>query len=208
MAMLPTVIARRPIMPSHRWTAVWFSALLWLGLCLPLAADDTPAANEGRFLVATAQLDGTSFQEAVILITHYSERGATGLTINRPTDIPLQDAFPHNDHLQQRTDPLYLGGPVSSNAIFVLLRTDRPQATMHRIAKNIYFATAQHAFSELRAEQSRIYAGYAGWMPGQLQAEISRGDWLIINIDPDIIFEKDTTTIWPRLNKSWSGRWL
>jgi len=168
--------------------------------------------NEGVFLVATDKLSNSSFQHAVILLTHFSDRGATGLTINRPTGISLQQAFPRIRQLRQRTDPLYLGGPVSTNAIFVLLRTQQPDNKMHRITNDIYFSTGKNVFSRSfdssQNSASRTYAGYAGWAAGQLQNEINRGDWLMVHTNPKIIFEKDTDNLWRRLTQRWNGKWI
>jgi putative transcriptional regulator len=186
-------------------------AYIFLGLlltCSPTIAGPSLPEDQSMFLVATEQLDNTSFQEAVILITHNSPRGATGLTINRPTDIALQKVFPHVQQFRQTKGSLFLGGPVSTNAIFVLLRTDQPTQNMHRIARNIYFSTAQNAFSHPFITSSRIYAGYTGWAPGQLQSEIDRGDWILVHTDSNIIFENEPGDIWQRLNKRWSGLWL
>jgi len=173
---------------------------------------DSNPDNEGIFLVATDKLSNSSFQHAVILLTHFSDRGATGLTINRPTGISLQQAFPRIRQLQQRTDPLYLGGPVSTNAIFVLLRTQQPSNNMHRITNDIYFSTGKnvfsHSFDSSQNSASRTYAGYAGWAAGQLQNEINRGDWLMVHTNPKIIFEKDTDNLWRRLTQRWNGKWI
>jgi len=204
---------------AHRIPSMWadsaiiFLSLMPLSLILlfssfSLAAEQSLPKSQGRFLVATEQLDHTSFHQAVILITHHSERGATGLTINRPTKIPLRKIFPHTQQLKQKEDSLYLGGPVSTNAIFVLLRTNQPSKNMHHIAKNIYFSTANSAFSNAFNGTSRVYAGYAGWSPGQLQAEIDRGDWTLMHTEPNIIFEKKPQNLWQRLSKRWSGQWL
>lgn len=208
MAKLPnTANEQRAHMAARCLTTLFISLILFL-ICTPAVAEIALSDDQVLFLVATEQLEGTSFQEAVILITHYSDRGATGLTINRPTDIPLKKIFPHIPQFEQLNDSLYLGGPVSANAIFVLLRTDQPGENMHRIAKDIYFSTAKNAFSEPVTGSARTYAGYAGWAPGQLQAEIARGDWLLVHTTPDIIFEKNPSIIWPRLSKRWSGQWL
>ena len=176
-------------------------------------SEDSPTSSQdSTFLVATDQLHGTSFEQTVILLTHYSKQGATGLTINRPSDILLREALPNIRQLKQRKDVLYLGGPVSSNAIFMLIRTLQPSNNMHRIGDDIYFSTGKHAFSAAFKETSpsgvRTYAGYAGWGPGQLQHEISRGDWLMIHTHPQIIFEKDTDSLWRRLSRKWSGEWI
>ncbi|HHI92878.1 MAG TPA: YqgE/AlgH family protein [Gammaproteobacteria bacterium] len=168
--------------------------------------------SEGVFLVATEQLHGSSFQQTVILLTHYSKRGATGLTVNRPAGIALQQAFPNVHQLRQRTDPLYLGGPVSTNAIFVLLRTQQPGKTMHHIADDIYFSTGKnvftHPFKSTPYTVTRTYAGYAGWAAGQLQNEINRGDWIMVRTNPKIIFEENSGSLWQRLSKRWTGKWI
>ena len=208
--MTKPAIMRAPHHSCSMWftsTIVFFSFILIFG-CSPLAAETPLSPNKGRFLVATEQLNDTSFQQAVILITHLSERGATGLTINRPTDIPLSKIFPHTQQFKTTDDSLYLGGPVSTNAIFVLLRTRQPNQNMHHIAKNIYFSTADNAFSNPFHESTRVYAGYTGWHPGQLQIEIDRGDWILVHQEPDIIFEKNPHDLWQRLLKRWSGLWI
>ena len=57
-------------------------------------------------------------------------------------------------------------------------------------------------------EFTRAYAGYAGWYAGQLQEEIKRGDWIIVETDTSIVFEDDLDTLWQRLRKKWSGDWI
>jgi putative transcriptional regulator len=181
--------------------------LCWL--CLGIASTShADSDDDGIFLVATEQLHGTPFQEAVILITHNSERGATGLTINRPSDIPLREVFPHQPRFATQNDLLYLGGPVSTNAIFVLTRTTQPERGMHRIANDVYFATGKIALRRAITGPARTYAGYAGWAPNQLQREIDNGDWLVVHTNPAIVFDSEPAALWARMMKHWSGRWI
>lgn len=178
-------------------------------LCLssPQAAEDD-AQNKGMFLVATEQLDGTSFQRTVILVTHFSPRGTVGLAINRPTDISLREALPEVGPLPSGMDVLFLGGPINAELISVLMRTTHPVEGMRHIAADLYLASGQTAFAQPIEGSMRIYAGYAGWAPGQLQAEVERGDWKIIKEDPLIIFEENAAGLWPRLYRLWSGNWI
>ena len=171
-------------------------------------AAQAPQTHTGVFLVATPQLHGTGFQQSVILITHYSEQGATGLTINRPSDIPLRRAFPSVRQLQQNNEPLFLGGPVNQSAVFVLTRTNSPIENMRHIVDDIYFTAGHYIQTDILSLRSRVFAGYAGWAPGQLQHEIDRGDWLIVHTNADIIFADDLDTLWADLFKAWSGTWL
>jgi putative transcriptional regulator len=173
----------------------------------------TLAPQKGRFLVATDNLANTSFQETVILVTHYSERGATGITINRPADVPMNEAFPSVKELSEVNDTLYLGGPVKTNGIFVLMQTKQPHAGMKKITDNIYFTVGLtaviHSIPKAKeGEETRAYAGFAGWAPGQLDAEIKRGDWIIVDTDPSIVFDEDPGALWQRLRKSWAGNWI
>ena len=177
------------------------------------ASNHFGAPSKGSFLVATEKLDQSSFRQTVIFITHYSNRGATGIAINRSAKIPLEDAFPHQKKLHGIKDLLFLGGPVRTDAVFVLMQTSRPHAGMRNITDNIYFTVGIEAITHgipniVEGEYTRAYMGYAGWAPGQLQAEINRGDWLVIDAEPSIIFEMDHKEIWKKLYSSWSGRWI
>ncbi len=169
--------------------------------------------GKGVFLVATEKLNNSSFKETVILITHYSARGASGLAINRPSTLSLGKAFPQIKELQDHDDEMFLGGPVETTTVFVLMRTKRPHAGMRPIVNDLYFTLGinalAHGLKNIKDDESaRAYAGYAGWAPGQLDAEINRGDWLVVHADTDIIFEEDHENIWKKLFKAWSGQWI
>ena len=193
--------------------ALWLAGLLFIiSVLLTYTALAKPTANnpyvkKGVFLVATKKLHGTSFQKTIILITHYSDRQIMGLAINRPTDIPLNQVFPDIRPLKNNTDLLYMGGPVRPKTLFVLLRTKQPKKDMHHVIDDIYFSSAKNAFSPPLQKITHAYNGYSGWSGRQLQNEINRGDWLVVHTDPTIIFEEDTSTLWQRLIKTWSGDW-
>lgn len=180
---------------------------LWL-LCASAVWAEDEARDKGLFLVATEQLSTTSFHETVILITHFSAHGASGLAINRPTDIPLREALPEIGPLQQSRDLLFLGGPVNADVVSILVRTLHPIDGMQRIAANLYILSGESAFDQPIDGTARIYAGYTGWAPGQLQAEVERGDWVVIESDPDIIFEEHPASLWLRLYRAWAGKWI
>ena len=84
---------------------------------------------------------------------------------------------------------------------------------MKRVTGDIYFSGD---FSDIIEDSSiaeegeaiKVYAGYAGWAPGQLQNEIDRGDWLVIDTDPEIIFNNQFDGLWEKLYKAWSGDWI
>ena len=184
--------------------------LLILLVSLPgAAAPLAEAEGESVFLVATEQLDGTPFAHTVILMTHFGGRGGTtGLAINRPSRLSLTEAFPQIERLRGRNESLFLGGPVGTRQVFVLLRTEQPQDGMMHLIDDIYFVPGYQILAQEIDGDSRAYAGYVGWAPGQLQSEIDRGDWQVIRHDPAIVFEKDTSSLWSQLSKHVSGNWI
>ena len=181
--------------------------ILYANTALAEPGAPKPQVSQGVFLVATEKLHGTSFQKTIILLTHYSDREVMGLAINRPTNIPLNQVFPNISPLKNNTDLLYMGGPVRPKTLFVLLRTKQPKEGMHHVIDDIYFSSAKNAFSPPLQKITRAYNGYSGWSGRQLQNEINRGDWLVVHTDPAIIFEENTSTLWQRLFKKWSGSW-
>lgn len=169
--------------------------------------------KKGIFLVATEKLAQSSFKETVILITHFSAKGATGLAVNRPSEFQINEIFPEEEKLRRNREEVYLGGPVRTNNVFVLMRTKRPHANMYKIANDLYFTAGlsalTHGLENIgKDEHARAYVGYSGWAPGQLEREIHRGDWLVVHADTNIIFEQDHHAMWKKLLKSWSGQWI
>ncbi|MDH5326203.1 MAG: YqgE/AlgH family protein [Gammaproteobacteria bacterium] len=194
-----------------------------LPLCLLLsltAAVANPVTNSqagtnnlsrGAFLVSTKKLDNSSFQKTVILVTHYSRRGATGIAVNRESEWRIKDVFPHTKTMQHIEDKLFLGGPVQPESIFVLVSSKAGMDTMQKILPDLYFSAGSravaHGFANQNADRIRAFAGYSGWAPGQLENEISRGDWLVIQADHQVIFQNHKD-LWKKLFTSWSGRWI
>lgn len=203
---------RKPVFNSLLASSI-FIVFAVISVAHSYAATPQLQPKKGRFLVATDNLAHSSFAETVIFVTHFSSRGATGIAINRPANIPMKEAFPSVKELKNINDTIFLGGPVRTDGIFVLMKTERPHAGMKEVVENIYFTVGLNAIihsipKSVEGEATRAYAGYSGWAPGQLQAEIQRGDWIIVEADPDIIFDKNPDTIWKQLMKIWSGDWI
>lgn len=158
----------------------------------------------GVFLVARPGLESPRFQRTVILVTQHIQGGTVGVIVNRPTSVLLAHIFPDNELLQHRADRLHSGGPVSPNSILFLFRSQKPPGQALHVLDNLYLS----ANTQLLAEQIkkpdtlarlRVYAGYAGWAPGQLMAEVSRGDWLMVEADAELIFNTAPELVWDLL---------
>lgn len=208
----------------NKCVSLFIAALLWIpcSISIGVAADnlsqpggDSPTSpiSKGTFLVASKKLANSSFRETVILITHYSQYGTSGLAVNRPSKFALNKVFPQLKQLQDNEDELYLGGPVSSDSIFVLLQTRQPAEGMQKITDDFYFSPGIQSLTHNKPgadtqKNTRAFAGYSGWTPGQLENEIRRGDWLVIQSDPKIIFSQDDESLWKQLHHIWSGTWI
>jgi len=171
------------------------------------AGDQGPALEAGVFLVATHRILDPRFSRSVILLTRYGREGAMGVIVNRPTEHRLSDLLPEIESLEGRSDRLFFGGPVSVNGIVVLLESAEEVKLEHteRVFDGVYLSGSPEAFALIigRKEESpaiRGYAGYAGWAPGQLEAEIARKDWSIVRADASTIFRKEPSTLWKELS--------
>lgn len=178
--------------------------------------DITPAygrqIRQGMFLVANRHMTGSIFGEAVILITRYDARGTVGLIINRRMKTDLSVLVPVPPGRKQR-QLVNFGGPVSTGNVFTLLKIQRAHSENHRVTGDIFLAVGVNALRHIVAEAEsrdiyRVYVGYSGWAPGQLESEIARGDWFVADSDPNIIFDSRPESIWQRLMKLWAGHWI
>jgi putative transcriptional regulator len=128
--------------------------------------------------------------------------GTVGLILNRRTDIPLSKLFPKTKHATH--DLAYMGGPVAMTAVQALVRLpDKTNEATHVMA-DIFVTGAKELLensvaSRLDPSKFRVYLGYAGWAPGQLEAEIQLGAWSAVNRDPKIVFDGDPDSLWSRL---------
>lgn len=180
-------------------------ALLLAALLANLAqAAEDPLAN-GVLLVAKPELVDPNFREAVLLITQpVPGGGPLGVILNRPTEVRLSEAWPEAGAVPEQFDHLYAGGPVARNRIIFLVRSDERIESGLRVLDNVYLSgdpglLKNIVAAEVKVKSLRAYAGYAGWAPRQLQAEIAAGGWYLIPADADTIFSADAAGLWQNL---------
>ena len=168
---------------------------------------------KGVFLVASESLSDPNFSQTVVLLLDYDHTGAGGLVINRPTNVSLSSLLPDEENLKGRDDMVYIGGPVGATQLFLLLRSTTLPQQAEKIVDGVYASTSLQTLRDIVAEKSsadtfQAYAGYAGWGPGQLDAELERGDWLVTPADSETVFDKATENIWPDLIRRNKGLWV
>ena len=181
-----------------------------------LVADPRPRLGyrlrRGMFLIADPQLPDPRFARTVVLLLEYDETGAMGLVINRPTQLSLSDALVtpppgSTDHL------VYYGGPVEHRRLIALLRSPDAVGDAQHLFGDVYASASIDILRRMlerrgHASDVRTYLGYAGWSPGQLDAELARGDWTVTPADSESIFDAPPDEVWEELMRRNAGQWV
>jgi len=172
-------------------------------------APEGPLAR-GKFLVARPDLPDPRFMDTVVLLLDYGWEGAVGLIINRPTGVKLSELFPEVGGLKDLANSAYYGGPVETHLMWLLVRSATSVRDAELIVEGVYASVSRGALEGILgrktgAPEFRMYSGYAGWGPGQLEGEIARGDWYVTDADAEMVFHKVPEDVWPALIKRFSG---
>jgi putative transcriptional regulator len=158
----------------------------------------------GFLLVAKPSIQDPNFAHTVVLVALVPDGATLGVILNRPTKRSLADILPGDERLARFTEPLCIGGPVQATGLFALFRgTEAPGESFPMIG-DVRFAIHPATVEQLLRnppEALRLFAGYAGWGPGQLDGELARGDWWTLQADVETIFRKDTGTLWEELSR-------
>ncbi len=175
----------------------------------PVAEADTHAA--GMLLVATPDLADPNFDHTVVLVLQDDATGAVGLIVNRPLGGVSAKKLLANLQLSldgpDRQIEMYQGGPVQPKMGFVLYDDSSKRPGGVQVVPGIAVTGDKTIMKDIAEGKGPRHSlpliGYAGWGPGQLDAEISRGDWTVIAVDPKIIFDTPPEEIW---QKAWRRR--
>ena len=155
----------------------------------------------GQLLIAGATLPDPNFARTVVLICEHSEDGALGLVLNRPGELVVGESAPELAVLTGEDAIIDQGGPVQPDALLVLAEFDEPSHAGISIIGNVGLVGDGSEIDELpdQTQRVRIFAGYAGWGPGQLDAELARDDWFVAPAGVDDIFHPDADELWSRV---------
>ncbi|HEV2395240.1 MAG TPA: YqgE/AlgH family protein [Verrucomicrobiae bacterium] len=168
---------------------------------------------KGHLLLDSGQLRGSFFQRTVVLICQHDAEGAFGLVLNRATGSNAGEMIVADLPDTLKTCPLYLGGPVQPSALSFLL-TDAfiPEAN---VLPNLSLSHSVDALIELGesfspTQKVKLFAGYAGWSPGQLEDEIKRKAWVTHPASLELVFDTRPDELWQKVlrKKGWQYRLL
>ena len=188
---------------------MWLALVGGLLAVMPLPAQQAELAK-GNFLIASRTLRDPNFIHTVILLLEYGSEGAMGIIINRPTRMELSTMLPEIESLAQRPDTVWLGGPVSRWQMLVLTRAEQEVEGSRNVLEDIYFSASRVVLESLVDEEAefRVYAGFAGWSPGQLEQEMTRGGWLILPGDAAMVFDEAPDELWQELVQRADVKWV
>ncbi|GII75086.1 UPF0301 protein [Sphaerisporangium rufum] len=161
----------------------------------------------GGLLVATPLLDDPNFRRGVVLILEHDEDGGTlGVMLNRPSEVTVTQVLPSWDALVTGPPVLFEGGPVQTDSALALAAVPSGQeplgwrrlhaaaAAVSRLGTVDLDAPPEILAGEIT--QMRIFAGYAGWAAGQLEAEIREGSWYVVEAEPGDTFDSRPDALW------------
>lgn len=172
--------------------------------------------TKGRLLVATPPLDDPNFDRAVVYMLEHHHEGAIGVVINRPTEELLEDPLDRWEDLQAPPGSVFLGGPVETDAFIALADAKSPVTEtsdeLSPVLGRVVSAdlTTDPAIVAALVNSVRVFRGYAGWGPGQLEGEIEAGAWLVLDAEPGDVFAAAPDHLWRTILRRQGGRlaWL
>jgi putative transcriptional regulator len=160
---------------------------------------------KGQLLLAGAALHDPNFRRTVVLIAEHSDEGAMGLVLNRPAEVSVADATPQLSVLVEPEERVYVGGPVEPQAVIVLAEFEEPDDAASLVLGDIGFLPAETE-AEPATRRARVFAGYAGWGAGQLEAELAEEAWILEPARPDDVFTAAGEELWGEVLRRKGGQ--
>jgi putative transcriptional regulator len=151
-----------------------------------------PDSLRGQLLVASPALQDF-FHRAVVLVVEHSDEGALGVVLNRPSETRVSEAVPALAALAGGDELVRVGGPVSPQAVVALGEFEDPEEAATGLADGLGLVDPDA--SNVSVRRARVYAGHAGWGPGQLDGELEQEAWIVAELRPDDPFRDDD--LWP-----------
>ncbi len=158
------------------------------------------------FLVSRPDMGDPNFHDSVVLLTRHGPTGAVGVIVNKRTEVPLARALPEAEERLGPDDRLFFGGPVVPQVMSFVFRAPEGRAGALKVAEGAWASSSEDLMGELMkrakpTEGLRVFAGLAGWGPGQLEDEIDRGDWRKLPVDAHSLFDVKPEQLWGELDR-------
>lgn len=151
----------------------------------------------GQLLIAAPNLLDPNFARTVVLVAEHTEEGAMGLVLNRASETTVAEAVPELESLAG-DDVVHVGGPVAPQSVVIVGEFEDPEDAGLIVCDDVGLPAADADLDGLPyvTRRVRVFAGHAGWGPGQLDAELERDDWILETARPEEIFTSDPERLW------------
>lgn len=169
-----------------------------------------PGSTRFRLLVSVPDLGDVNFDQTVVYMVEHNEEGALGLVLNRPSDTDVSEHLPYLDAPVLDPPVFFVGGPVSVGGLLALGRRRMGAETRNVAALPGPLALVDpEALVEGEVEgldALRLFTGYSGWGPGQLEAELAAGAWYVVDAMPDDVLCADPDHLWRNVMRRQGGK--
>lgn len=160
-------------------------------------------ARRYALLVATPIIDDGNFERAVVYLFEHGPEGSVGVVLNRPTDVVVADVLGGWANAAAKPAVLFSGGPVSAGSVLGLAKATGalPAELFTELEWPVgaIDITSEPGLVTGQLESVRLFSGYAGWGPGQLQGELGVGAWWVFDALPADLFDPDPRELWYRV---------
>lgn len=151
----------------------------------------------GRLLLSSSNLFDPNFRRTVVLVGHHDEEGAVGVVLNRPLGVTVDEAVPPLAELVRPGELLFEGGPVQPQSAVVVAEFEDPSDAGVVAFGSIGFLPESADPNEMAGlRRARVYAGYSGWGPGQLEGELAEEAWVVASALTEDVFHAEPERLW------------
>ncbi len=155
---------------------------------------------KGKLLLSGGGLFDPNFRQTVVLLGEHDETGAVGVVLNRPLEVSVEEAVPALAGVAGPGARLFGGGPVEPEQAVLLVEVADPAVLDVPVLASIGFVTGEVPWDvRSSVRQARVYVGHAGWGPGQLDAEMASGAWIVEDATAEDIFAAEPAALWRRI---------
>ena len=165
-------------------------AILCSAATLAAAAD----LSKALMLVAKPELRDQTYGQTVIVVAPVGGDAHVGFIVNRSTDTSLGSLFPNDGPSQKVADPVYLGGPMGTEAIFALVNGPEPRGGKSlQVVPGLFAAFDSESIDDIirsNSAHAKFFAGLVAWRPGELESEIDKGAWYVLEPDAGLAMRK------------------
>jgi putative transcriptional regulator len=155
---------------------------------------------KGQLLISSAGLHDPNFRHTVVLVGEHNAEGALGVVLNRPLDLTVEEGVPELASLVGGHQILFQGGPVQPTSPVLVAEFAHPELADLPVFAHVGFLMGDVS-PEVRTGiiRSRLFAGYSGWGPGQLEAEMEEGSWILDPAREEDVFTDTPELLWSRV---------